>query len=131
LADVILVVDDEADILSIARMILEVEGYRVVTASTGEEALLKADSETPDLILLDVVMSGKSGLEVCKTLKAQPKTKHIPVVMFTALGRDIDRKLGAEAGADSHFTKPFTPEALLAEVKNILTKRERKDSPDS
>ncbi len=65
----------------------------------------------PDLILLDVVMPGKSGLEVCKILKVSSQDQHIPVVMFTALGRDVDRKLGAEAGADGHFIKPFTPEA--------------------
>jgi CheY-like chemotaxis protein len=101
-------------------MILEAEGYRVVTASTGEMALEKADSEMPDLILLDVVMPGKNGIEICKILKNQPKSKHIPVVMFTALDRDVDRKLTAEAGADGHFMKPFTPEALVAEVKKHL-----------
>jgi CheY-like chemotaxis protein len=117
---VILVVDDEADTVSTAQMILEVEGYRVVNASTGEMALVRADLEVPDLILLDVVMPGKSGLEVCKILKDQPKTKHIPVVMFTALGREVDRKLTAEAGANGHFMKPFVPEALVAEVKKQL-----------
>ncbi len=118
--DVILVTDDEADIVSTAQMILEAEGYRVVTANNGEIALAKANSEMPDLILLDVVMPGKSGVEVCKILKDQPKTKHIPVIMFTALARDVDRKLTAEAGADGHFMKPFTPEALVAEVKKQL-----------
>jgi len=71
-------------------------------------------------ILLDLVMPGKSGLEVCKVLKGQPKTKHIPVVMFSTLGRDVDRKLSAEAGADGHFTKPFTPEGLTTEVRKHL-----------
>jgi len=74
----------------------------------------------PDLILLDLVMAGKSGLEVCKILKGQAKTKHIPVVMFTALGREVDRKLGADCGADGHFTKPLVPEALIAEVTRQL-----------
>lgn len=120
MADVILVADDEADIVSAVKMILEVKGYCVVTASTGEMALEKAESEMPDLILLDVVMPGKSGLEVCKILKTQAKTKHMPVVMFTALGREVDRKLTAEAGANSHFMKPFTPEVLVAEVKKQL-----------
>ena len=74
----------------------------------------------PDLIFLDVVMPGRSGLETCKILKNQSKTRHIPVVMFTALVSDVDRKLGAEAGADGHFTKPFSPDTLIAEVKRQL-----------
>jgi DNA-binding response OmpR family regulator len=120
LADRILVVDDEPDVLNLAAMVLEGQGYIVIKASNGDETLQKADTMMPDFILLDVVMPGKSGLEVCKILKSQAKTKHIPIVMFTALGRDIDRKLGAEVGADGHFTKPFTPESLLAEVKKHL-----------
>ena len=114
--------DDEADTRNLAKMILEGEGYQVVVASDGEEALQKAGSEGPDLILLDVVMPGRSGLEVCKILKSQPKTKLVPVLMFTVLGREADRKMSREAGADSHFVKPFTPEDLVAEVKKHLVK---------
>lgn len=114
--------DDEADILKLTKRILEKNGFQVVTASNGDEALLKAEAEMPNLTLLDLVMFGKSGLEVCKILKAQSKTKHIPVVIFTALSRDVDRKLTAEAGADGHFTKPFTPEALILEVTQRLKK---------
>jgi glycogen(starch) synthase len=113
-------VDDQADILDLTKMILEGEGYHVITASSGEEALQKAETEIPDLILLDVVMPGKSGLEVCKILKTQVRTSFIPVVMFTVLSRDTDRKLIVEAGADGHFTKPFTPEGLLSEVKRQI-----------
>lgn len=120
MTDVILVADDEADIVSTAKMILEGEGYRVVAASSSDEAIQKADSEKPDLILLDVVMPGKSGLEACKILKSQANTRHIPLVMFTALGRDVNRKLTAESGADGHFTKPFTPDALITEVRRHL-----------
>jgi CheY-like chemotaxis protein len=122
LPDRILVADDELDILNLTRRILEKNGLQVVTAVNGEEALLKAEAEMPNLVLLDLVMPGKSGLEVCKILKAQCKTKHVPVVMFTSLGRDVDRKLSAEAGADGHFTKPFTPEGLMAEVTSRLEK---------
>jgi two-component system response regulator VicR len=111
--DRVLVVDDERDILNLTKMILERKGYQVIVTPHSDEALSKADAETPDLILLDLVMPGKSGLEVCRILKSQSKTKHIPVVMFTALGRDIDRSLVKEAGADSHFMKPFTAEGLL------------------
>ena len=120
MSDTILVVDDELDTLNLTRRILEKNGFQAVTAVNGEEALLKAEAEMPNLVLLDVVMPGKSGLEICKILKAQIKTKHVPVVMFTTLGRDVDRKLTAEAGADGHFTKPFTPEELITEVKQRL-----------
>jgi CheY-like chemotaxis protein len=122
LADKILVVDDEFDTLNLAKMILERKGYLVVDVSNGEEAIQKADSERPDLILLDMVMPGKSGLEVCKILKSQPKTKQIPVVIFTVLGRDVDKQLSKDAGADGHLLKPFTPEDLIAEIEKHLEK---------
>ncbi len=114
--------DDEPDILGLAHTILKLKGHIVVDASDGDDGLQKADAEVPDLILLDLVMPGKSGLEVCKILQSHDKTKHIPVVMFTALGRDVDRKLGADAGADGHFTKPFTSETLIAEIERHLGK---------
>ncbi len=114
--------DDEEDNLNLTRRILEKNGFQVVTASNSEETLLKAEAEIPNRVLLDVVMSRKTGLEVCKILKSQTKTKHVPIVMFTALGRDVDRKMAADAGADGYFTKPFTPEALIAEVKQQLEK---------
>jgi CheY-like chemotaxis protein len=120
LADVILIVDDEPDILSLARMILKGEGYHVIDAPDGETALQEADAKIPDLILLDIVLPGKTGFEVCKTLKSNVKTRHIPVVTFSVLGRDVDRKLAGEAGADGYFTKPFTPEALIAETGKHL-----------
>lgn len=118
--DKILIADDEPDIPSLAKTILEKNGFRVVTVSDGQEALRMVEAEMPDLILLDVVMPGKSGLEVCKILKTQVKTKQIPVAMFTALGRDVDRKLGAETGAEGHFTKPFTSEGLSTEIRKHL-----------
>ena len=121
--DRVLIVDDEPDILNLAKAILEKKGYEIAAVSNGVEALKRAELEVPDLILLDVVMPGMSGLEVCKTLKTQNKTSLIPVVMFTVLGRDIDRKLTNEAGADAHFLKPFTPEELSTIVKDQIEKR--------
>lgn len=118
--DRILVVDDESDIVNLTRIILEKDGYWVSSANNGEEALEMLEREDPDLVLLDLVMPGKSGLEVCKIIKTQPRTKNIPVIMFTALGRDVDRKLTSWAGADSHFTKPFAKDQLLSEVKKWL-----------
>ncbi len=116
----ILVVDDEPDTVNLTKVILEREGYWVTAASNGEEALTAVQMEQPDLVLLDLVMPGKSGLEVCKILKSQPKTKNLPVIMFTALGRDVDRKLTSAVGADAHFMKPFTPPQLSVEVKRWL-----------
>jgi DNA-binding response OmpR family regulator len=118
--DKILVVDDEFILRDLMRTVLEEEGFSVITAPDGEEALTKANSEMPDLILLDLMMPGKSGLEVCKILKSQPETKHIPVVMATVLGREVDRALTKEAGADAHFIKPFSAFALLTEVRRQL-----------
>jgi len=120
----ILVADDEPDIRNLVRMILEKNGYQVSLASNGVEALQKAETELPDLILLDVVMPAKSGWEACKTLKSQEKTKHIPVVIFsvlsTILGDDVSRKHADEYGCDGYLAKPFTPDGLLAEVKKHL-----------
>jgi len=128
LAERILVADDEPDILNLTKLMLEQEGYLVTTASDGEETLRKAEAEMPDIILLDIVMPGKTGLEVCKILKAKRKTRDIPVVMFTALGQDVDRKLAKEVGCDGYFTKPFTLESLLTEVRRHLdrTRAERR-----
>jgi CheY-like chemotaxis protein len=119
--DRILVVDDEPDILNLTRMILEKEGYWVTSATNGVEALKMLESQGSDLVLLDLVMPGKSGLEVCEIIKSQPKTKNIPVIMFTALGREVDKRLSRQAGAEAHFTKPFTKEDLLQEVKHHIT----------
>jgi DNA-binding response OmpR family regulator len=116
----ILVVDDEFILRDLMRTVLEEEGFSVITASDGEEALAKANNEMPDLILLDLMMPGKSGLEVCKILKSQSKTRRIPVVMSTVLGREVDRVLTKEAGAEAHFMKPFSALALVTEVKRQL-----------
>jgi DNA-binding response OmpR family regulator len=125
MSDKILIVDDEPDILNLAKITLENEGFELVTASNGVEALEKAKTEFPDLIFLDVVMPGKSGLEVCNILKNQPCTKNIQIVMFTVLGRDIDKMLSMKVGADGHFTKPFTPDELVISIKNYLTKAKK------
>ena len=118
--DRILVVDDEPSIVNSARMILEKEGYSVSSASNGDEALRVFQTESPDLILLDLVMPGKSGLEICKILKEQPRTRSIPVVMFNTVGREVDRKLASWAGADGHFTKPFDKRQLVEGVRGWL-----------
>jgi DNA-binding response OmpR family regulator len=115
-----MVVDDEIDIINLLKLILEAEGYEVVTALSGDKALELAEIETPDLVLLDLMMPGKSGLETCKCFKARPRTHNTPVIIFSALGREVDKKLTAEAGASGHITKPFDNIGLLTEVKSCL-----------
>lgn len=118
--DRIMIVDDEPDTVNLVRKILEKAGFFVSSAPNGDEALETVEKEKPDLILLDLVMPGRSGFEVCKILKSQPKTKNIPVVMFTALGREVDKNLSKLSGADAHFTKPFKGTQLITEVKQWL-----------
>ncbi|MGB6679687.1 MAG: response regulator [Candidatus Bathyarchaeia archaeon] len=118
--DKILIIDDEPDIRGAAKMILEGEGFLITIATNGDEGIEKAEKEIPDLILLDLVMPGKSGLETCQILKSKPKIKHIPVVTFSVLGRDVDRKLTQDAGADGHLVKPFTPDGLTSAINQQL-----------
>ena len=118
--DKILIVDDESDIISLLKLVLEAEGYQIVPALSGDEALSLAEIEIPDLVILDLMMPGKSGLETCRQLKNQARTKSTPVVVFSALGRDVDKKLTAEAGASAHLTKPFNNIGLLTEVRRCL-----------
>ena len=116
----ILVVDDEMYIVNILDFTLGSEGFKVVSAANGEEALRKALEINPDLILLDVMMPKIDGYEVCRALKAKEETKHIPVILLTAKDRDADREKGREVGADLYMTKPFSPTRLLEEVRALL-----------
>ncbi len=103
-------------------MMLEVEGYHIIVAHDGEEALQKAYAEKPDLILLDIVMPKKNGLEVCKTLKTKSETRSIPVVMFTVLGKESAKKAAENAGAAGFIVKPFKLKSLISEVKKHIQK---------
>jgi two-component system phosphate regulon response regulator PhoB len=125
----ILVVDDEEDILQLVRYNLEREGYTTICVETGEQALQEAFSAIPDLVVLDLMLPGVDGLEVCKTLKNDPKTARIPIVMLTARSEDADIVTGLELGADDYMTKPFSPRVLLARVKAVL-RRARTSTPE-
>ncbi len=116
----ILIVDDERYILHILDFSLGAEGYEVITAGDGEQALERTHSDRPDLIVMDIMMPKMDGFEACKALKANPDTCNIPVIMLTAKGREIDRKRGLDAGADDYLTKPFSPAKLIERVHVVL-----------
>lgn len=116
----ILVVDDEEDIIELVELNLSREGYRVLGCTTGEKALEIAKSKLPNLIVLDLMLPGMDGLEVCRRLKSGPKTAHIPVVILTAKGEDTDVVTGLEVGADDYVTKPFSGKVLTARVRRLL-----------
>ena len=116
----ILVVDDEVYILHILDFSLGAEGFDVITATDGEEALAKAQREKPDLIVMDVMMPRLDGYETCRRLKSDPSTKDIPVLLLTARGREEDRRLGLESGANDYITKPFSPNKLIGRVSDLL-----------
>lgn len=116
----ILAVDDSATILQMITAILEGDGYEVITAVDGAEALEKARGEDPDLILLDVMLPKLDGYRVCRLLKFDQNYKHIPIVMLTAKAEDAAMATGIRTGADQYLTKPVEPEALLAAVRAEL-----------
>ena len=119
----ILVVDDEEDILELVRYNLAKEGFDVVCASSGEEAIPICQKQKPAVVILDLMLPGVDGLEICRTLKSDTKTRGIPVVMLTAKGEESDIVLGLELGADDYVTKPFSPRVLLARVRAVLRRR--------
>ena len=121
----ILAVDDEEDILELIRYNLEKDGYRVTTAISGEEALEAAKSQQPDLILLDLMLPGVDGFEVCKILKNDSETSRIPIVMLTAKGEESDIVAGLELGAEDYITKPFSPRILIARIRAVLRRKKR------
>ncbi len=121
----ILVVDDEQDILELIRYNLSREGYQLDTVTTGEEALKIARDRHPDLIILDLMLPGIDGLDVCRLLKGETRTAHIPIIMLTAKGEDSDVVTGLELGAEDYMTKPFSPKVLIARVRNILRRKTR------
>jgi two-component system alkaline phosphatase synthesis response regulator PhoP len=120
----ILVVDDEEDLLELVRYKLSKDGYRVQCVVTGEEALKAARKNPPDLIVLDWMLPAVDGLEVCRRLKSDPKTRDIPVIILSAKGEEGDMVTGLDRGADDYIAKPFSPRVLSARVKALLRRKE-------
>jgi diguanylate cyclase (GGDEF)-like protein len=118
--DLVLIADDDDDILRFVEVNLRLEGFDVLTASDGEHALRHASTSEPDLILLDVMMPGLDGYEVCKRLREDARTKHMCVIMLTAKSLSADRVVGLTSGADDYIIKPFDPIELVARVKSSL-----------
>src|ERR1700676_4387225 len=127
----ILVVDDEEDLLELVNYNLTKEGYRVQCVSTGEAALAAARENLPDLVVLDLLLPSIDGLEICRLLKADSRTSHIPVLMLTAKREESDGVAGLECGADDYMTKPFSPRVLLARIRSLLRRVKSKDSADN
>ena len=119
-APLILVVEDEAALVTLLRYNLEREGFRVAEARDGEEAMLQIAEQLPDLVLLDWMLPLMSGIEVCRQLRRLPETRRLPIVMLTARGEEGDKLRGLDAGADDYITKPFSPSELIARVRAVL-----------
>ena len=116
----VLIADDEPNIVISLEFLLRREGFEVLVAVDGEEALVKAREEKPDLILLDVMMPKKSGFEVCQALRADPALAGVKIIMLTAKGRETEVAKGLALGADAYVTKPFSTKALVLQIKSLL-----------
>src|SRR6056297_3029931 len=116
----ILVIEDEEDIRELVRYNLEREKFKISEAESGEKGLKKAEKDKPDLILLDLMLPGKDGMQICRELKQSDQTRNIPVVMMTARGEESDIVAGLELGAEDYVVKPFSPKVLVARVKAVL-----------
>jgi len=116
----ILVIDDEKDLIELVRYNLEKEGFDVIAATDGQSGLEVIRKHRPDLVVLDLMMPGLDGLQVCQRLRADPRSGRIPVIMLTAKATEADRIVGLELGADDYITKPFSPREVVARVKAVL-----------
>src|SRR5438270_3139143 len=125
----ILIIDDEKDLLELVRYNLEKEGYDAICAADGDTGLEIATRHKPALILLDLMMPGKDGLEVCRQLRADHRTNRVPIIMLTAKATEADRVVGLELGADDYVVKPFSPRELVARVKAVLRRSTTQSEP--
>src|SRR5688572_18471771 len=125
----ILVIDDEKDLLELVRYNLEKDGFDVICAREGQSGVEIAAKHRPDLIVLDIMMPGMDGLEVCRRLRADQRTGRVPLIMLTARATEADRIVGLEMGADDYVTKPFSPRELVARVRAALRRTALQQEP--
>jgi len=125
MAKKILIVDDEPNIVTALEYLLQKNGYEVLLARDGEAALKQVEAHRPDLVLLDVMMSLKSGYEVCQRMRERPDWQHIKIIMLSAKGREAEVSKGLSLGADSYVTKPFSNQELLARIGALLARAEK------
>jgi phosphate regulon transcriptional regulator PhoB len=126
----VLIVDDEKDIVDLVAYNCEKEGYEVLRAFDGEKALSLVRSKKPNLIILDLMLPGIQGLEVCKQIRRDAESAGIPIIMLTAKGEELDKVIGLEVGADDYITKPFSVKELMARVKAVLRRADVRTQPD-
>ncbi len=126
----ILIVEDEKPILEAIQYNLEKNGFRVLTAADGEQALERCQHEAPDLIILDLMLPKLDGLEVCRHVRQDPRTRRIPILMLSVKNDETDKVVGLELGADDYLTKPFSPRELVARVKAVLRRGHDEAPPE-
>lgn len=127
----ILVIEDEQDIAELVSYNLEKEGYTVSSSPSGEDGVGAVKREPPDLVVLDLMLPGVDGVEVCRSLKSSPTTKNIPIIMMSAKGEEVDIVRGLEVGAEDYITKPFSPKILVARVKAVLRRLSTQPTDES
>jgi len=126
----ILIVDDEPDIVDLVSYNLKKDGFRVTTAADGEQALRKVRKDKFDLVVLDLMLPGIQGVELCRIIRNDPKTADTPIIMLTAKGEEVDRVIGLESGADDYMTKPFSSKELIARIKAVLRRTGEKTTTE-
>lgn len=125
----IVMIEDEEDIAALIKMQAEISGYKIQVAGDGIEGYSLVEKEKPDLVLLDVMLPGENGLDICRKIKANPETKSIPVIILSAKGEEIDVVLGLELGADDYVPKPFSPKVLFSRIKAVLRRGKETNHP--
>ena len=126
----ILIVEDDPDIAEMISYNLGKEGYGIVLTDNGEDAVARAQKEHPAIIILDIMLPGMDGMEVCRTLKQADETRHMPIIMLSARSQETDKVVGLELGADDYVTKPFSPRELIARIRAVLRRGSALDTGD-
>jgi two-component system, OmpR family, alkaline phosphatase synthesis response regulator PhoP len=125
----ILIVDDEQDIVDLVAYNLEKEGFTTIKAYDGGDVLKTVKTQKPDLLILDLMLPHMNGLDICRAIRANPEIAHIPVIMLTAKGDEVDKIIGLEIGADDYITKPFSVKELIARVRTVLRRSQEREKP--